>query len=177
MKREPGRGVKGIIKDRFLSFTMVLGTGFLPLVSMLLSTALQSLTVYMGTIASLPTQLWEALGGVISFVTITFLFAAIFKVLPDLHLRWKDVWIGALFTSALFVLGKTAMGWYLGRQATTSSYGSAGALALVLIWIYYSAIILLFGAEFTHVLASRRGAVADPAAGKTGLLNPETSPD
>ena len=164
VKRKPGRGIKGILKDRFLSFTMVLGTGFLLLVSMLLSTALQSLTRYMGSIASLPPQLWEAINAAFSFGVVTILFAAIFKVLPDLKIRWKDVWAGGLFTSALFVLGKTAMGWYLGRQATASSYGSAGALALVLIWIYYSSMILLLGAEFTQVLAKRRGSVADPAA-------------
>lgn len=170
-KRKPGRGIKDMLKDRFLSFTLVLGTGFLLLVSMLLSTALQCFTGYMGSIASLPPQLWEAISAVFSFAVVTVLFAAIFKVLPDLKIRWKDVWLGAVFTAALFVLRKTAIGWYLGREATTSSYGSAGALALVLIWIYYSSIILLFGAEFTQVLATRRGSIPD------GAPNPETSRD
>jgi len=133
---------------------------------MLLSTALQSLTGHMESVASLPPQLWELLGALFSFAVVTLLFAAIFKVLPDLKIRWSDVWAGAIFTSALFVLGKTAMGWYLGRQATASSYGSAGALALVLIWIHYSAIILLLGAEFTQVFANRRESVADPARDK-----------
>ncbi len=156
VKKKTGRGIMGLLKDRFLSFGMVLGTGFLLLTSMLLSTALQSLTGFMGTVANLPPQIWEWISALFSFGVVTVLFAAIFKVLPDLKVRWKDVWAGALFTAALFVLGKTAIGWYLGREATASSYGSAGALALVLIWIYYSSIILLFGAEFTQVLANHR---------------------
>ena len=166
VKRKPGRGIKGMLKDRFLSFTMVLGTGFLLLISMLLSTVLQSFTGYMGSIASLPPQMWEWISALFSFAVVTVLFAAIFKVLPDLKIRWKDVWLGALFTAALFVLGKTGIGWYLGREATASSYGSAGALALVLIWIYYSSIILLFGAEFTQVLANHRAeARGEPEVG------------
>lgn len=151
------QGIKGFIRDRFLSFAMVLGTGFLPLVSMLLTTSLQVVTNHMGEIASLPAPVWNAVAGVLSFAVIASLFAAIFKILPNVRIEWNDVWAGAIFTSGLFVVGKIAIAWYLGHAATESSYGSAAALVLVLMWLHYSAIILLFGAEFTQVYASRRG--------------------
>lgn len=151
-------GIKGFIRDRFLSFSMVLGTGFLLLVSMLLTTFLQVVTDHVGRIAELPPPVWNAAAGVLSFVVIALLFAAIFKVLPNVRIEWKDVWTGAIFTSGLFVVGKIAIAWYLGHAATESSYGSAAALVLVLMWLHYSSVILLFGAEFTQVYASRRGA-------------------
>ena len=151
-------GIKGFIRDRFLSFAMVLGTGFLLLVSMLLTTFLQVVTDHVGRIAELPPPVWNAAAGVLSFAVITLLFAAIFKVLPNVRIEWKDVWTGAIFTSGLFVVGKIAIAWYLGHAATESSYGSAAALVLVLMWLHYSSVILLFGAEFTQVYASRRGA-------------------
>jgi membrane protein len=157
VKPKPGRGWLGILKDRFLSFSMVLGVGFLLLVSMIATTVLQALSNYIERMTHLPPQLWEGFNIVVSFSLITLLFAAIFKVLPDAHVPWRHVWVGAAFTAALFVAGKFAIGWYLGREATTSIYGGAGSLALVLLWVYYSSIILLFGAEFTQVWASRRG--------------------
>lgn len=153
----PSHGIKGFVRDRFLSFAMVLGTGFLLLVSMLLTTALQVVTDHMGRIAELPAPVWNAAAGVLSFVIIALLFAAIFKVLPNVRIEWNDVWAGAIFTSGLFVVGKIAIAWYLSHAATESSYGSAAALVLVLMWLHYSSIILLFGAEFTQVYAGRRG--------------------
>ena len=98
------------------------------------------------------------MAGVLAFVVIALLFAAIFKVLPNVRIEWKDVWAGSIFTSGLFVVGKVAIAWYLSHAATESSYGSAAALVLVLMWLHYSSVILLFGAEFTQVYASRRGA-------------------
>lgn len=161
---KPGRGIMGMLKDRFLSFGMVLGTGFLLLTSMILSAALQGLSKWAGNIANLPTEVWVVVSGVFSFGIIVVLFAAIFKVLPDVRVKWSNVWMGATFTAILFVAGKAAIGWYLGREATASSYGAAGSLALVLLWVYYSSIILLFGAEFTQVLSTLRGEGIQPDA-------------
>jgi len=152
-----GLGVGFFVKSHFLSFTMVLGTGFLLLVSMVISIVLNAIGTRVGQIADIPSPVWAAVGGVISFVLITFLFAAIFKLLPDAVIRWRDVWTGAIFTSGLFAVGKSVIGWYLGREAMTSSYGSAGALIVVLMWLYYSSAILLFGAEFTQVQARAAG--------------------
>jgi membrane protein len=152
-----GLGVKHFLKTHFLSFTMVLGTGFLLLVSMVISTFLNAVSARMGKIAEIPSPLWAVVGGLISFALIALLFAAIFKVLPDAVIRWRDVWTGAIFTSGLFAVGKSAIGWYLGREAISSSYGSAGAVIVVLMWLYYSAAILLFGAEFTQVQARVAG--------------------
>ena len=157
VKRRSGRGWKGLVKDRFLSFAMVLGTGFLLLTSMIASAILQSLSEYVGSILSLSPAVWAVISGIASFLIITALFAAIFKLLPDVRIAWRDVLLGAAFTAALFTLGKFVMGWYLGREATASAYGATGALALVLLWVYYSSIILLFGAEFTQVATLQRG--------------------
>lgn len=162
VKRRSGRGLKGILKDRFLSFAMVLGTGFLLLTSMVVSAVLQGLSEYMGSILSLPPALWAGVSAVVSFVVIAALFAAIFKLLPDVQIEWRDVFSGALFTAALFTIGKFALAWYLGREATASAYGATGALAIVLLWVYYSSIILLFGAEFTQVAAVQRGGAIRP---------------
>jgi len=160
VKPKQGRGIIGVLKDRFLSFTMVLGTGFLLLTSMVLSAVLQSLSQWAGNFASFPPQVWTVISSVASFAVIVVLFAAIFKVLPDARLRWRHVWVGALFTAALFVAGKAGIAWYLGRAATSSSYGSAGSLVLVMLWAYYSSIILLFGAEFTQVWANSQEDIA-----------------
>lgn len=157
VKRRSGGGLKGMLKDRFLSFAMVLGTGFLLLTSMIASAILQGLSDYVGSILSLPPAVWAVISAVVSFLIIAALFAAIFKLLPDVKIAWNDVSIGAVFTAALFTIGKFVMGWYLGREATASAYGATGALAIVLLWVYYSSIILLFGAEFTQVAALQRG--------------------
>lgn len=164
VKAKSGRGFIRILKDRFVSYAMVLGTGFLLLTSMLLTAGIQAAGKYAASHFAVAPQLWDALNGIASFAIITGLFAAIFKVLPDVKLGWRDVITGAAFTALLFVAGKTAIGWYLGRESTASPYGTAGALALVLLWVYYSAIILLFGAEFTQVRADRQGKQIEPTA-------------
>lgn len=164
VEAKPGLGWKQMLKNRFLSFTMVLGTGFLLLTSMLFTTALQAFSRYGEGAFQLPPALWVAVSGAVSFALITLLFAAIFKVLPDARVQWRHVWVGAIFTAALFVLGKFVMGWYLGREATASSYGTARSLSLVLLWVYYSSLILLFGAEFTQIWANSRGSEIAPTA-------------
>ena len=152
-----GRGVWGFIKDRFFSFVAVLGTGFLLLVSLILSSALSALGKWFNGLLPLPEIVLQVMNFAVSFVIITGLFALIFKVLPDAKVAWRDVWIGAALTSALFTIGKFALGVYLGKSNVASAYGAAGSLVLVLLWVYYSAQILLYGAEFTQVYANRVG--------------------
>jgi membrane protein len=148
----------GLFESRLLSFAMVLGVGFLLLVSLVLSAALAALTEFVGRYAgSGEALLFQAAGFVTSFLVVTALFAMIFKFLPDDEIQWKDVWIGASVTALLFSGGKFLIGLYLGRSAVASTYGAAGALAVLLLWVYYSAQILLFGAEFTEVYARRFG--------------------
>jgi membrane protein len=158
-----GRGVWGFIKDRFLSFVAVLGTGFLLLVSLILSSALAAFGTWFGELLPLPEGVLELMNFALSFVIITGLFALIFKVLPDAKVAWRDVWVGAGLTAALFTIGKFALGLYLGKSNVASAYGAAGSLVLVLLWVYYSAQILLYGAEFTQVYANRVGERIVPA--------------
>jgi membrane protein len=158
-----GRGVWGFIKDRFLSFVAVVGTGFLLLVSLVLSSALAALGKWFSGVLPLPEVVLQALNFMVSFVVITGLFALIFKVLPDARVAWRDVWVGAALTAALFSIGKFAIGLYLGKSNVASAYGAAGSLVIVLVWVYYSAQILLYGAEFTQVYANRLGERIVPA--------------
>lgn len=156
VRRKPGRGVRNFIKDRLLSFALVLGIGFLLLVSLLLNAALAAL----GSFATglLPEQrlLLEILNFLVSLGIITVLFAMIFKILPDVEIGWGDVWVGALVTALLFNLGKFLIGYYLGRSSMVSIYGAAGSFIILLLWVYYSAQILFFGAEFTRLHAGKR---------------------
>lgn len=162
VKPKPGRGVVGIIKDRFLSLTMVLGVGFLLLISLALSAALSALGKYLGGVLPLPAIVLEVINFVISFGVITLMFALIFKALPDVEIAWTDVWIGAGITALLFTIGKFAIGLYLGRSSVGSAYGAAGSLVVILIWIYYSAQILFFGAELTQVYTNKWGSRIRP---------------
>jgi membrane protein len=151
-----GRWIK-LIRDRFLSMTMVLGAGFLLLVSLVLSAILAATSHWLGLLFPIPGVVWQVVSEVISFGIITLMFAMFFKFLPDAVVRWKDVWIGAAITAGLFTFGKMLLGLYLGRPQAVSMYGAAGAFVLVLLWVYYSSCILLFGAEFTQVYAKVRG--------------------
>jgi membrane protein len=159
----PGRGVMGFVRDRFLSFTMVLGTGFLLLVSLLLSAGL----AYAGERFEgwIPggAVLWQVLHVLVSFAVVTGLFALIFRVVPDAEIAWRDVAIGAAVTALLFAVGKLAIGLYLGQSSVGSAYGAAGTLLVLLVWIYYSTQILFLGAEFTQVYANRYGSRVVPS--------------
>src|ERR1044072_2585949 len=157
-----GRGIWGILKDNFLSFATLLGTAFLLLVSLVLSTALAAFGKWFGNLLPLPEAVLQLFNVVLSFAVITGLFALMFKVLPDAHIAWKDVWVGAALTSALFTIGKFAIGLYLGKSNVGSSYGAAGSLVLVLVWVYYSVQNLLYGAEFTQVHANWMGQRIQP---------------
>jgi membrane protein len=152
-----GRGIWGIIKDRFFSFMAVLGTGFLLLVSLVLSAALAAFgKLFLNSLPGQEAALHLA-NFAISFGVITLLFAMMFKLLPDATIAWRDVWIGAGLTSLLFTVGKVLIGMYLGKADVGSAYGAAGSLVILLVWVYYSSQILLFGAEFTSVYANRYG--------------------
>jgi membrane protein len=159
---KPGGGFVKMIKDRFLSFTMILGTGFLLLVSLVVSAALTAINSYFSELLPGADILWRAINLFISIGVITLIFAAIYKVLPDVEVKWQDVWIGALVTSLLFNLGKYLISLYLSQSTVNSTFGAAGSLAVLLIWVYYSAQIVFFGAEFTQVYARRYGSRIQP---------------
>ncbi len=159
---KPGRGVMGFIRDRFLSLTMVLGTGFLLLVSLILTSVLSAVTGSLGGALGMEAALAQIVTQVVTFIVVALLFAMIFRFLPDAQIGWSDVWIGAIITALLFSVGKFALGWYLGRAGVTSGFGAAGSLVLLLLWVYYSSLILLFGAEFTRVYAEQYGSGVKP---------------
>ncbi|HUP46556.1 MAG TPA: YihY/virulence factor BrkB family protein [Thermoanaerobaculia bacterium] len=156
--RKKSEGIKGVIKDRFLSMVMVLGVGFLLLVSLVLDAVISAMGDYLTRVIG-GEAMMQAIQLVVSLGVVTLLFAMMFKYLPDIEIEWRDVWLGAAFTSLLFVIGKFAIGLYLGKAAVGSSYGAAGSLVILLLWIYYSAQILFFGAEFTQVYARSRGSM------------------
>jgi membrane protein len=177
-----GRGIWGLIKDRFISVATLLGTGFLLLVSLALSAALSAFGKWFSAWLPAPESVLQVLDIAISLVGITGLFALMFKVLPDARVAWSDVWVGAALTAVLFTVGKFAIGLYLGKSDVGSAYGAAGSIVILLVWVYYSSQILLFGAEFTQVYANTIGArivpsdnamVADPSkAGRPTRSSP-----
>ena len=163
VKADPSRGFwYSLVRDRLLSFALVLGVGFLLLVSLVLSATLAGVAAYFGGKGSQETILWQVINNVTSFVVAWLLFAMIFKVLPDAKITWRDVAIGSAVTAFLFSVGKHLIGLYLGKTATASTYGAAGSFAVLLIWIYYSALISFYGAEFTQVYARRYGSRIKP---------------
>lgn len=162
VEAKSGLGIWGFIKNRLLSFAMVVTIGFLLLVSLVVSTAIAALGKYFSALIPGMDILWLIVNDAVSFGVVTVLFAMVFKILPDVKIAWRDVWIGAAITSALFTIGKFLLGLYLGRTSTVSAYGAAGSLVLLLLWVYYSAQILFFGAEFTRVYANRFGERLQP---------------
>lgn len=159
-------GIKNMIFKRILSLGMILGVAFLLLVSLALSAVLSAVGGMIGRIIPGGSEVVaHVFNFVLSFVVITGLFAAIYKVLPDARIAWKDVWVGAAVTALLFTVGKFLLGLYLGRSNPGEAFGAAGSLALLLVWVYYSAMIVLFGAEFTQAWAIRQGAGIVPKEG------------
>jgi membrane protein len=152
---------------------MVLGIGFLLLASLVISAAVSAFAEYIGTRWPLADFWLELINFLVSFAVVTFLFAMIFKFLPEINIAWRDVWLGATVTSALFSLGKFLIGFYLGRSEVGNTFGAAGSLAILLIWIYYSAQILFFGAEFTQVYANRYGSKIVPDPGMVKITEQE----
>src|SRR6266480_1363715 len=162
VKAKPGVGIMGFIRSRFLSFAMVAGVCFLLLVSLVLESLLKSLSHYVQ--AMLPGGIVIALVvySIFDLAVVVLLFACIFKFLPDVKIQWRDVWIGAVMTAIFFAIGKWALGLYLGSGTAASAYGAASSLITLLLWIYYSSQILLFGAEFTQVYAAEFGSPIKP---------------
>jgi membrane protein len=151
------KGVKGQLQRRAASFSMILGIGFLLLVSLALSALISGLHRIIDEYLPVPSELLSLTNLGVSFLIVTALFAMIFKLLPDARVEWRDVWLGAAVTALLFTIGKSLIGIYLGRAGVTSVYGAAGSLVLVLLWIYYSSQLLFLGAEFTEVYSRRYG--------------------
>jgi len=149
--------VQRFIFKRLLSFSMMLGIGFLLLISLVISAALAALSEYLGRITLFSEVMLQILNLIISLGLITLLFAMIFKFIPDVEIRWRNVWLGAAITAILFTIGKTVIGIYLGQAEVGSTFGAAGSLAVLMIWIYYSSQILFLGAEFTNVFTKRSG--------------------
>ena len=157
VKPKPGGGIMGFIRTRFLSFAMVGGVCFLLLVSLTVETVLRGLSDYLKNVMPGGHVLALALFLIFDLAVIVLLFAMIFRYLPDAKIAWRDVWVGATLTAVLFALGKFVLGLYLGSGAAGSAYGAASSLITLLLWIYYAAQILLFGAEFTQVYANTYG--------------------
>jgi membrane protein len=160
-------GIKNFLTKRLFSFGMILVVAFFLLVSLVISTVLTGLGDRLGGFlpSGISGPVLEVLNSVISLAAITLLFAALFKVMPDAKIAWRNVWVGAAVTAVLFVAGKFLIGFYLGQSNPGQAYGAAGSLAVLLLWIYYSSLILLFGAEFTETWAESRGQGIEPEPG------------
>lgn len=158
VEKKKAAGIMGFVKERFLSMAMVLGIGFLLLVTLVLDTAVSAMGGYVSQYIG-GEAVAHALSLALSFAVAVVLFAAIFRILPDLKIAWRDVWLGAVITGVLFVVGKWGLGVYLGKAAPGSAYGAAGSLVILLIWVYWSAQILFLGAEFTQVYARTFGSL------------------
>ena len=163
VKAKPIRGIWGFLRSRFLSFAMVAGVSFLLLVSLTIESLLKAFSHYVQSV--LPGGLVVAMGVylIFDFAVIVLLFAMIFKFLPDAKIQWRDVWIGAVITAMFFGIGKWLLGLYLGSGAAGAAYGPASSLITLLLWVYYSSQILLFGAEFTQVYADQSGRSVRPS--------------
>ena len=165
LKAKPNKGLKKFIQNRIMSFSMIVSVGFLMLVSLILNATLDVLNARLKLYLPESTiYLFYVINLIIVFASITLLFAIIFRTLPDGIIKWKDAFIGASSTAVLFMVGKFAIGFYLGNSTIGSVYGAAGSVIIILVWVYYSAIILYFGAEFTKVYARSYGGEITPNA-------------
>jgi len=171
------KGLVRMLRARVLSFSMILVLGFLLLVSLVLSAAIVAIGDWWGPLFGKLRWLIEALNFVVSFGVVTALFAMIYKVLPNVRIGWKDVWIGAAVTALLFTIGKFLIGVYLGTSAVASGFGAAGSLVVLLVWVYYSSQIFLLGAEFTSIYAYRFGSRRSEADPRTPAIpTPKSGP-
>jgi membrane protein len=166
---KPGRGLRNFIRTRIVSFSMVIASSFILMVSLIADSVLTLINKYMGNLFPSIIPMAEIYNYIGSFLIITILFALIFKYLPNVRISWKYVWIGAIVTSFLFFIGKYLIGMYLGKSSYSSTYGAAASLIILFVWIYYSGIILYLGAEITYLYRIRYG-VKPLEADKEGLL-------
>jgi membrane protein len=160
-QRKASPGLLNLLRVRLLSFGMIMGIGFLLMVSLLASAALAALGKWWAPVFGAWAALAQGVNFVFSFVMVTVGFAMIYKIMPRARVQWRDVWIGAAVTALLFTIGKHLIGLYIGKSSVASGYGAAGSLVVVLVWVYYSAQIFLLGAEFTWVYARRYGSLRD----------------
>ena len=163
VKPKPNVGIWGMLRQRFASMSTLLGTAFLLMVSLVLSAALAAVGAAVHGWLPAPEAVLQVLNFILSFAVISLLFAMMFKLLPDVKITWRDVWLGGIVTALLFTVGQYALGLYLGKSEVGSSFGAAGSLVILLVWIYYSAQILLFGAQFTVVYANTAGSRIVPS--------------
>lgn len=158
VKPKPQKGVLKFAKDRLISFSMVVSLGFLMLVSLLVDAIMVIFSNYLNSLISgVAIYVIQTINFIISFGVVTVIFAVMFKILPDAKVKWKDVWMGAVVTAVLFNIGKLVIGVILGNSDIASTYGAAGSLAAILLWVFYSTVILLIGAEFTYVYSKMKG--------------------
>jgi membrane protein len=158
---KPGRGFMGIVRDRMFSFAMVVAVAFLLLVSLIVSAGLSATERFFSSALPGGGPLWQIVNFLVALGVSTLLFALVYKVVPEAKIAWRDVWLGAIVTAVLFSLGKFLLGLYIGRASVASSYGAAGSLAALVVWIYYSSQIVFLGAEFTQVYAHlKEGSIA-----------------
>jgi membrane protein len=178
IQQKPMGIIRAFLRGRFLSFAMILGIGFLLLVSLILSAVLAAMSDYLSKLLPILVGLITILDFIISFVGITAIFAFMFKFLPAATLKWKDVWVGAAVTSLLFSIGKLLIGLYLGNGAIGSTFGAASSLVIIMLWTFYSSQIVLFGAEFTRLYAMRFGSniLPDANAVRIVMQRVETKP-
>lgn len=169
-----GVGWRGMVADRLPSFVLVVLSAGVLLVSLAATAVIQGMSHHVSSRLPMPGWVLEVIDLLVSLCVVTLLFALLYRVLPDVALRWSDLWVGAAFTSLLFLVGKLALGAYLGRSSVGSAYGAAGSLVVLLMWIYYAAQIFLFGAEYTRAYARRRGSLASTGLGGTSV--PDTGP-
>ncbi len=178
--RNPRSGLWNLVRSRLLSFGMILAIGFLLMVSLVVSAGLSALGRWWSPLFGGWATLAQAANALISFVMVTVVFALIYKLMPRARVQWRDVWVGASVTALLFTFGKWVIGFYIGRSGITSVFGAAGSLAVVLLWVYYSAQIFLLGAEFTWVYAhrygSRRGESRPKRQGVPVIQTPAAAP-
>jgi membrane protein len=164
VKPEETSGILGLIRERFFSFGMVLSIGFLLLVSLVLSTVLAAIGKFFGGLLPIPSAVLTVFNILISYIGVAVLFGLIFRFVPAAKVRWQNVWPGALVTAMFFTIGKTLIGLYLGKSSVGSTYGAAGSVIVVIVWVYYSAQIFFFGAEFTHAYAAHELPIAQGAS-------------
>jgi membrane protein len=175
VKPDPEQGgIKSFLVKRIFSFGMVIAIAFLLLVSLALTAMISAVGGMMGRLVpGVGEAVLHVLNFVVSFGVITLLFGAMFKIVPDAQVAWKDVWVGAVVTGVLFMIGKYAIGFYLGRSNPGEVYGAAGSLAILLVWIYYASMIVFFGAEFTQTWAEHRGQGVTPEKGAVRVVQEE----
>jgi membrane protein len=178
VKPRPHGHLSAFFKDRLRSFGLVVAIGFLLLVSLTITAALAALNAWLFSLSTANVFMWNIVNTTVSIVVTTGLFALLFRVLPDVRLQWRDVATGAAVTAVLFTIGQQVIGLYLAQGAIVAGYGAAGSMMILLLWVYYSCQILLFGAQFTRVWACRHGAKVKPeefAVKDLAAVNPKSA--